>query len=219
VPKAAPTKVSRSLWRQRTGPIGGLVAVLTSLAACTSGPSGVSPSPDAGPVVNPVSFCGYLERPAVANAIITYLGSVIGSATGSGAGGLVCGDVRAGTAFSRGGKFSYAGQGGPSVVVSLDILGGGLPDETLAGQKRVDDGTDPTLSAWCGDGTMVRAGQINAFRIVPANTLPIDMTGNQQLVVTVQIHGYPSGTCAAGWALFRALGAAGALDEKQFTRF
>jgi hypothetical protein len=217
VPKTAPTKVSRSLWRQRTGPFGGLVAVLTALAACASGPSGPGPSPDAGPVANPVSFCGYLERPAVVRAIATYLSAATGSASVSGE--LVCGDVRAGTAFSRGGKFSYGGQGGPSVVVSLDILGGGLPDETLAGQKRVDDGTDPTLSAWCGDGTMVRAGQINAFRTVPANTLPIDMTGNQQLVVTVQIHGYPSGTCAAGWALFRALGAAGALDEKQFTRF
>jgi hypothetical protein len=204
VAKTAP----RSLWRQRNCPLAGLIVALGCLAGCTSATA--NPSPSSWPVTNPVAFCGYLDRPAVAKAIATYLGSATGE--------LVCGDVHAGTAFSRGGKFRYAGQSNPSVVITLDILGGGLPDETLAGQKRVDDGTDPNLRAWCGDGTMVRAGQINAFRAVPADTLPIDMTGNQQLVVTVQIHGYPSGTCGAGWALFRAMSAAGALDEKQFAR-
>jgi hypothetical protein len=202
--------VPNSLWRQRRGLLAGLACAVAALAGCTTGSATASTSPDIGPVANPIAFCGYLDRPAVAKAIDTYLGSV--------AGDLVCGDVHTGTALSRGGRFNYSGRGDPSVVVSLDILVGGLPDETLAGQERLDDGTDPSLKAWCGDGSMAKAGEINAFQVVPSDTLPIDMTGNQELVMTVQIHGYPTGTCAAGWALFLDLRAAGALDEKQFTR-
>jgi hypothetical protein len=187
-----------------------VVGVVALLAACGSGTGPSTPPPSAGPLTNGTAYCGYLDRPAVAQAIIRYLGPVTGD--------LTCGEVHGGSVFSRGGRFSYAGLGDPSVVVSLDILGGGLPDETLAGQKRVDDGTDPSLRAWCGDATSWQAGQVDAFRVVPSDTLPIDMTGNQQLVVTVQIHGYPTGSCAAGWTLFRDLTDAGALDEKQFGR-
>jgi hypothetical protein len=88
----------------------------------------------------------------------------------------------------------------------------------LASEARLDDGRDASLRAWCGvpDGPV--AGEVNAFRAVPGDTLPVDMTGNQPLVVTVQIRRYPGGTCDAGWALFRDLTAAGALDDKQFAR-
>jgi hypothetical protein len=151
----------------------------------------------------------------VAQAIATYIGA---AEAGSLDGDLRCGDAKGGGALSRGGRFSFAEQPEPSVVVSLDILSGGLPDKAQASEARIDDDRDATLRAWCGvlDGPV--SGELNAFRVVPGDTLPVDMTGNQPLVVTVQIRRYPSGTCAAGWALFKDLTAAGALDGKQFAR-
>ena len=190
----------------------GLVLATGLIAGCTD-PSGSSP----GPVVsaNPVAFCGYLDRPAVAQAIATYLGATEG---GSFAGDLRCGDAKDGGALSRGGRFSFDGRPEPSVVVSMDILSGGLPDKALASEARIDDGRDPSLRAWCGIADGPVAGELNAFRAVRGDTLPVDMTGNQPLVVTVQIRRYPGGTCEAGWALFKDLTAAGAMDSKQFAR-
>ena len=199
-----------SLRQQRLGPLALAVGLL---AGCTSSP--VAGPVSAGPPTNPVAFCGYLDRPAVARAIATYLGAAEGSSL---AGDLRCGDVKGGGALSRGGRFSYEGRPEPSVVVSVDILSGALPDKTLASEARLDDGGDPALRAWCGvpDGPV--AGEVNAFRAVPGDTLPVDMTGNQPLLMTVQIRRYPGGSCAAGWVLFTDLAAAGALDEKQFAR-
>lgn len=189
-----------------------LVLATALLTSCTSSPDANS---HRGVVANPVAFCGYLDRPAVATAIATYLGA---AEAGSLGGDIRCGDVKGGGALSRGGRFSYEGRPEPSVVVSMDILGGGLPDKSMASEARIDDGRDPSLRAWCGvpDGPV--AGEVNVFRVVPGDTLPVDMTGNQSLVVTVQIRRYPGGTCAAGWALFKDLTAAGALDAKQFAR-
>jgi hypothetical protein len=206
-------------------------ALSVALASCTpgsgtGGPGVTSPAgATAGP--NPVAFCGYLDRPEVTRAVAAYLSATasrsptptpsVDSSPGSDA-PLDCGDAHSGGPLSRGGRFSWSGRAEPSVVVSLDILGGGLPDETLAGESRLDDGTDARLKAWCGVGTDPRAGEVDAFRVVPSDTLPVDITGDQQLVVSVQIRGYPGGSCGAGWRLFRDLTAAGALDEKQFTR-
>jgi hypothetical protein len=189
-----------------------LVLAIGMLAGCT-GPPEASPAPDVS--ANPVAFCGYLDRPAVAQAIASYLGAADG---GSPTGALHCGDAKSGGPLSRGGWFTFEGQSQPSVVVSLDILSGGLPDKALASEARIDDDRDPKLRAWCGvlDGPV--AGEVNAFRSVPGDTLPVDMTANQPLVVTVQIRRYPGGTCTAGWTLFKDLAAAGALDEKQFAR-
>ena len=199
----------KSLRHSRVVP---LILATGLLTGCT-GPSDVGPRP--GVMANPVAFCGYLDRPAVATAIANYLGA---PEAGALAGDLRCGDVRGGGALSRGGRFSYADRSEPSVVVSLDILSGGLPDKSLASEARLDDGRDPSLRAWCGVPGGPVAGELNAFRAVPGDTLPVDMTGNQPLVVTVQIRGYPGSSCAAAWTLFKDLTAAGALDEKQFAR-
>ena len=196
----------KSLRHHRIAP---LVLATGLVAGCTA-PSGGSP----GAVVstNPVAFCGYLARPAVVQAIATYLGATASQ------GDLRCGDAKDGGALSRGGRFSFEGRPEPSVVVSIDILSGGLPDKAMASEARIDDGRDSSLRAWCGIPNGPVAGEVNAFRAVPGDTLPVDMTGNQPLVVTVQIRRYPGGTCDAGWALFTGLTAAGALDEKQFAR-
>ena len=189
-----------------------LVLATGLLAGCTTPPEGKP-----GPAVptNPIAFCGYLERPAVAQAIATYLGAGDGGALG---GDLRCGDAKGGGALSRGGRFSFGALPEPSVVVSMDILSGDLPDKSQASEARLDDGRDPSLRAWCGVPGGPVAGEVNTFRAVPGDTLPVDMTGNHPLVVTVQIRRYPGGTCAAGWGLFQDLTAAGALDEKQFAR-
>jgi hypothetical protein len=187
------------------------LVLATGLLAGCAGPSAGNPGPVAS--ANPVAFCGYLDRPAVVQAIGTYL-----AAAGGSMGDLRCGDTKDGGALSRGGRFSFEGRPEPSVVVSVDILSGGLPDKSLASEGRLDDGRDASLRAWCGVADGPVAGEVNAFRAVPGDTLPVDMTGNQPLVVTVQIRRYPRGTCDAGWALFRDLTSAGALDEKQFAR-
>jgi hypothetical protein len=193
--------------------IASLILAAGLLAGCTPGRT-AEPGPGPATWTNPVAFCGYLERPAVVSAIAAYLSTGGPADTGT----LRCGDARDGGPLSRGGRFSYEGRSDPSVVVWMDILGGGLPDKTPASEKRIDDGTDPTLRVWCGVEGGQLAGEVNAFRVVPADTLPVDMTGSQQLVVTIQIHRYPSGSCGAGWTLFKDLTAAGALDEKQFAR-
>src|SRR5215475_13875010 len=88
---------------QRIGP---LVLAVGLLTACTPGPVADSGHSPASLATNPVAFCGYLDRPAVAQAIAAYLGDEGTPGTGA----LQCGDARGGGPRSRGGRFSYAGR-------------------------------------------------------------------------------------------------------------
>src|SRR5215470_14386954 len=117
--------VPKSLRHQR---IGSLVLAVGLLTACTPGPVADTGHAPASMSTNPVAFCGFLDRPAVAQAIAVYLGAEGTPGTGA----LQCGDARGGGPLSRGGRFSYEGRSEPSVVVWMDILGGGLPDKTPA---------------------------------------------------------------------------------------
>src|SRR5262245_2242346 len=105
--------VPKSLRPQR---IGSLILAAGLLTACTPGPVADSGPSPAG-WTNPVAFCGYLDRPAVAQAIAAYLAIE----PTAGAGALRCGDAHGGGPLSRGGRFSYEGRSEPSVVVWLDI--------------------------------------------------------------------------------------------------